>query len=120
MLVQYASLRRCALAVNPGATTYYASLPIDTLPNSTQGLLRAGDRVEINGEMKTVTFDLNSDGSGAGLLMFEPALRKLVPDNAPIIIGEPLMRGVLASDIVQASRPGTSLFSDFDLTFIEA
>jgi hypothetical protein len=117
----YASLRRCALAVNPTSlTTFYTSLPIDALPINTNGLLRAGDRVEVNGEMKSVTFDLNSDGSGAGMLFFEPALRKFVPDNAPIIIGEPMMKGIFTDGAVQVSRPGVNLLSDFDFTFVEA
>lgn len=117
-MVTYASLRRCALAVNPSALTYLSWLPIDALPVSTAGLLRAGDRVEINGEMKVVTFDLNSDSSGAGYLMFEPGLRKLVPDNSPIIIGEPMMKSVLMTDFVRPTRPG--LFSDADITLVEA
>src|SRR5882672_4325216 len=49
-MTTYASLRRCALVQNPGGTTYYTSIPIDALPPSTFGLLRAGDRVEVNGE----------------------------------------------------------------------
>jgi len=116
----YASLRRCALAVNPAAATFGTMLPVDALPVSTRGLLLAGDRVEINGEMKSVTFNLDSDAAGAGTLIFEPALRKVVPDNAPIIIGEPLMKGVMSVDGVQPSRPGVDLFSDFDFTFVEA
>jgi hypothetical protein len=120
MLVTYTSLRRCALAVNPSANVYSTILPIDALPASTNGLLRAGDRVEVNGEMKVVTFDLNSDNTGAGYLMFEPALRKLVPDNAPIICGEPMMRCVLTDGAVQNTKPGVSLMSDFDFTFAEA
>jgi hypothetical protein len=118
ILCSYASLRRCALVVNPGATVYGSSLPIDALPASTVGLLRAGDRIEVAGEFKILTADLNSDGSGGGTLMFEPSLRKVIADNAPVHIGEPLMRGVMMSDFTQASRPG--LASDFDASFIEA
>jgi hypothetical protein len=117
-IASYASLRRCAMVVNPANATYFTTLPLDALPVSTGGLLRAGDRVEVNSEMKTVTFDLNSDGAGAGWLMFEPALRKLCPDNTPVIIGEPLMRGILSVDAMQVTRPG--MFSDFDFTFVEA
>ena len=117
-LMTYTSLRRCAMVMNPSGLTYYCTIPIDTLPSSTAGLLRAGDRVEINGELKTVTFDLNSNSSGVGQLMFEPALRKLCPDNTPVIIGEPMMKGIMSQDAMQPSRPGG--FSDFDFTLVEA
>lgn len=115
----YASLRRCAI-VNGAASAGATSIPIDALPNSTNGLLRAGDRCEIAGEMKTVTFDLNSDGSGTGTLFFEPALRKAVADNAPVIIGEPMMKGILIDGAMQNTKPGVELMSDFSFTFSEA
>jgi len=115
----YASLRRCALA-SGAASAGATSMTIDILPNSTAGLLYAGDRVEIAGEFKTVTFDLNSDGSGVGTLFFEPALRKAVADNSPIIIGEPMMKAIFSEGQVQVSRPGVDLLSDFDFTFMEA
>lgn len=114
----YASLRRCALAINPAGLTYGTSIPCDALPVSVAGLLRAGDRFAINGEMKTCTFDLNADASGGSILYFEPSLRKIVPDNCPIIIGQPMMKGILMNDAMQVTRPG--LFSDFDFTFVEA
>lgn len=120
-LCNYASMARCAMVVNPSAAIIYNSVKIDALPFSTDGLLRAGDHVEINGEFKTVTSDLNSDGIGSGWLMFEPAMRtQVVPDNSPVVIFQPMMRGYLASDAMQPSRPGPTLFSDFEFTFVEA
>ena len=118
-LVTYASLRRCALA-SGAASAGATSMTIDALPINTIGVLDAGDRVEIAGEFKVVTFYLNSDGAGAGLLMFEPALRKAVADNSPVIIGEPMMKSIFSDGQVQVSRPGVDLLSDFDFTFMEA
>lgn len=118
-LCQFASMSRCALVVNPGAASCFNSVLVDAMPADTDGVLLAGDRVEIAGEFKTLTADLHSDDVGSGQLMFEPAMRSpVIIDNAPVVVHQPMMRGILAEDAVTPTRPG--LFSDFSFTFMEA
>lgn len=88
------------------------------LPLSTTGLVVAGQRVEIAGETKIATADLNSDAAGLGYLQFEPVMRAAPADNAPVIIGQPAGRFVLTEDASWVTRPGMQ--SDGTLTFIEA
>ena len=95
-----------------------AGLHLKGLPASTNGLLEPGDGVEIAGERKLVTAPLNSDASGLGYLQFEPAMRIAAVDNAPVIVHDPLFRGVLVDDAAWSTRPGH--FSDLTLSFIEA
>lgn len=113
------SMARCAL-VN-GASQTGSSLWIDALPNSTNGLLKAGDLVAVytsGWEMKRLTADLNSNASGQGQLVFEPPLRSSPADNAPVAIHRPLARFLLAEEEVGwGSRPG--VLSDFSLSFVE-
>jgi hypothetical protein len=42
---------------------------------STTGILKAGDFFSVNGELKLLVADANSDGSGVATLTFEPPLR---------------------------------------------
>jgi len=88
------------------------------LPASTAGLVTAGDRTEVNGEMKLATASLDGDAAGLGYLAIEPVLRAAPADNAPVIIGQPTGRFVLTEDASWQTRPG--MFSDFVLPFIEA
>lgn len=118
-LIDSPSMARCAL-VNGGSQTG-SSLWIDALPNSTDGLLKAGDLVAVytsGWEMKRLTADLNSNASGQGQLVFEPPLRSSPADNAPVAIHRPLARFLLAEEEVGwGSRPG--VLSDFSLSFVE-
>lgn len=88
------------------------------LPASTSGLVAAGDRVEVNGEMKIATASLDSDAAGLGYLQFEPVLRTAPADGAAVIIGQPMGRFILTDDASWVTRPG--MFSDIILNFIEA
>ena len=90
------SAARCAL-VN-GSSQIGGSLVIDGLPTSTNGLARAGDWFEVNGELKRLTADLNSDSSGNGYLIFEPTLRTSPANNAPVIFRNPMGRFLLAEE----------------------
>jgi hypothetical protein len=114
--ISWASTARCAL-VN-GASQTGGTLIIDGLPTSTNGLARAGDWFEINGELKRLTADLNSDGSGNGFLIFEPTLRTSPADNAPVIFRNPMGRFLLAEESNSwGTRPG--IISDIELNLIE-
>ena len=114
--IPWASAARCAL-VN-GASQTGGKLIIDGLPVSSNGLALAGDWFEVNGELKRLTADLNSDGSGNGYLIFEPTLRASPADNAPVIFRSPMGKFMLASESVgYETRPG--IISDIDLSLME-
>lgn len=114
--LSHASVARCAL-VN-GASQIGTGINIDGLPTSTAGLARAGDWVEINGELKRLTADLDSNSSGAGFLMFEPALRNAPADNAPVVFRSPMGRFLMNDDSVNwNTAPGTR--SDLEISLVE-
>ncbi len=112
--LSWASLTRCALVA--GGSQTGGALNIDGLPTSTNGLARAGDWVEINGELKRLTADLNSDSSGAAYIMFEPTLRTSPADNTPVVFRNPMGRFLLAEDAGSwSTRPGTLSEMTIDL-----
>jgi hypothetical protein len=114
--ISWASVARCARVA--GASQTGAALNIDGLPASTVGVARAGDWVEINGELKRLTADLNSDGSGGGYLIFEPQLRSSPADNTPVIFRNPMGKFLLSeSENGWATRPGT--ISELQLNLVE-
>lgn len=114
--VSWASVSRCALVA--GGSQTGGALNIDGLPTSTAGLARAGDWVEINGELKRLTADLNSDASGAGYIMFEPTLRAAPADNSPVVFRNPMGRFLIADDeLGWSTRPGT--LSDLTISLVE-
>jgi hypothetical protein len=114
--LSWVSAARCAL-VN-GSSQTGGSLVIDGLPTSTNGLARAGDWFEVNGELKRLTADLNSDSSGNGYLIFEPTLRTSPANNAPVIFRNPMGRFLLAEESTSwATRPG--ILSDIELSLVE-
>jgi hypothetical protein len=92
--VPYASLARCALV--KGASQTGSKIVIDALPVSTNGLLLAGDRVQIGEELLTVIAPLDSNSSGEGTLILHRPLRTAPADNAPVIIHEPMGLFMLA------------------------
>ncbi len=65
---------------------------------SVSGLLLPGDYVEVGGELKMVTAQLDSDASGAATLAFAPALRASPADAAPLTLIDPGVTMRLASD----------------------
>jgi hypothetical protein len=114
--LSWASASRCAL-VN-GSSQTGSKLIVDGLPTSTNGLALAGDWFEVNGELKRLTADLNSDSSGNGYLIFEPGLRTSPSDNAPVIFRSPMGKFMLASDsYAWETRPG--IISDIELSLVE-
>jgi len=114
--LSWVSAARCAL-VNGGSQTG-GNLIVDGLPTSTNGLARAGDWFEVNGELKRLTADLNSDSSGNGYLIFEPTLRTSPADNAPVIFRSPMGRFLLAEESTSwGTRPG--ILSDIELSLVE-
>lgn len=52
-------------------------------------VLRAGEFFEVNGELKLVVSDAESNGAGQLTVTFEPPLREAPPDNDPLDISTP-------------------------------
>ena len=75
------------LVVN-GASQTGTSLICDGASNSTL-ILKAGDYFQIGSELKMITSDVTSDGSGNATLNFSPSLRSSPSDDASIITSNP-------------------------------
>jgi hypothetical protein len=83
--------------VNGGSQTG-SSLITDGWANSVTGILKAGDYFSVNGELKMVTADVNSNGSGQATISFKPALRNSPSDNAPLTLSNPTCTMILIDD----------------------
>ena len=68
-----------------GASQTGTTLNCDGAALSTTVLVK-GDYFEVNGELKVITADCTSDGSGDITLTFAPSLRSSPADNAPVTI----------------------------------
>jgi hypothetical protein len=62
-------------------------------------VLKAGDYLAVNGELKLVTADVISDGSGNATISFKPALRTSPADNAPITVQKASCTMILSDDM---------------------
>ncbi len=62
------------------------------------GLLLPGDYLEVGGELKMVTAQVDSDATGAATIAFAPALRTSPADAAPLTLVDPGATMRLASD----------------------
>lgn len=87
-----------------GSNQSGSALYVKGLPASTDGLLLETDQFEVitsyGSELKFVTAALNSDSVGMGYLQFEPPLRGVPADNAPIIVYQPMMRALFTGELV--------------------
>ena len=68
---------------------------------STAGVLRAGDFIGVNGELKMVVTDASSDGAGAAAITFEPPLRSSPANASPIITTKPTAIFKMDDDIAR-------------------
>lgn len=74
------------------------SLNIDGCTNSITGWGKAGDYFTVNGELKMLTADCNTNGSGETTLVFEPSLRSAPADNAVITVSTATCEMMLVDD----------------------
>jgi len=103
-------------AVSAGAT----SCSIDGMANSTSGVFKAGYYFRFTGQNKVymIVADVNSNGSGAGTLTFEPPLRANVADNAVLIYSNVDFTVGLTGDI-QEFTIGTENYFQYEVDLIE-
>lgn len=74
------------------------------LPNTTP--LKVADYIEVNGELKRVTLDVNANSSGDATIVFNPPLRRSPPNGALIEMVEPRGKFYLSgSPSYQLSAP---------------
>ena len=90
------------LLVN-GASQTGNSLTCDGAEASTL-VLKAGDYLEVNNELKMVTDDATSDASGDVTINFSPSLRSSPSDNASITTTNPSCEMKLVDDNVTWSQ----------------
>ena len=103
-------------AISAGVTT----CSIDGMGNSLMGVLKAGDFFRFTGQAKVYmcVVDVDSNGSGAGTLTFEPPLRANVADNAVIIYDNVDFTVGLTGDI-QEFTIGTENYFQYEIDLIE-
>lgn len=69
--------------------------------NSITGILKAGDYFGVNGELKMVVADTNSNGAGVATITFEPPLRSSPANSAAITVSKPTAVFKLDEDTVR-------------------
>lgn len=77
-----------AIPVVDGAAQIGKSLNVRGAANSTQ-LFKRGEWFEVNGELKKVTADVTTDGTGDAVIPFEPALRGSPADGLALELAAP-------------------------------
>jgi hypothetical protein len=107
-----------AAAVTTGTSQTGTATYLKGLPASTNGLLLAGDRVQIRSYLREVIAPLNSNAAGQGVLMLDEPIPGGVADNAPVIVNNPMGRFMLAGDIGLSLSPG--VFGNSALPLVEA
>lgn len=93
-------------------------LYVKGLPASTQNLLKAGDMVQIGGQINQLIAPLDSDAAGLGVLICGNPWRGPA-DNAPVIVNTPMCKMQLASDTIDIET-GPGQFSPFQIELVEA
>jgi hypothetical protein len=81
-----------------GASQTGTSLITDGWTISQTGILKAGDFFSVNGELKMVVADCNSDSGGNATITFEPPLRAAPADNAALTTASPTATFKLTAD----------------------
>jgi hypothetical protein len=124
-----ATLAQSSVPTRPIQTTTTASsgtsqtggaIHLKGLPASTNGLLLAGDWVQLPGieQLVRARTALNSDAAGLGYFEFEPFLRDSPADNSPVIVTNPLARCLLDSNSVRYSELADNVV-DIEFTAVE-
>ena len=84
--------------VNGGSQTG-STLTIDGCTASVTNWMTAGDYFGVNGELKMLTANVNTNGSGQATLNFKPALRNSPADNAALTVRDATCLMTLTDDM---------------------
>ena len=108
------------ISVNGSVSAGATSCSIDGMANNTTGVFKAGDYFRFTGQNKVymVVADVNSNGSGAGTLTFEPPLRTAVSDNTILIYSNVDFTVGLTGDI-QEFNISTENYFQYEVDLIE-
>ncbi len=101
-----------------GSMTDFRSLPTKSWPASTL-VLRAGDYLEVGGELKMVTADVTSDAGGLAAVPVGPPFRKAPANLAAITLDKPKAFMLLASDVWEFVSTPAWRHEAFSIDFIE-
>ena len=101
-----------------GGSQTGASLVTDGWPISTM-VLKTGDFVSVNGELKMVVADVTSNGTGVATITFEPPLRAVPADNAPLTTVNPTATFRLIEN-KQKWKHNSGFATDFTIEAIES
>lgn len=86
------------------------------LDASQTGYYLAGNWIEIDGQLKMLETDVNTDAAGRGYMQLAPSVRRALSDNTPIIVHRPMGRFLYAGDNVGwDNEPGVYSSASIDL-----
>lgn len=85
---------------------------------SSQTVLKAGDMIGIGTELKMVTADVTTNGSGQATISFEPAIRTSPADNSAIDITAPTALFMLTENEIR-SRRSQALYEPLTIELVE-
>lgn len=70
--------------------------------------------IEINGELKILSSQMDSDGAGCGFVHFHPPMTRAANDNDGVVIKQPMGKFILSENPQWTNNLGAYL--DVDLT----
>ena len=76
---------------------------------SITGILLAGSRFSVNGELKSLSVDADSDSSGRATLSFEPPLRATAPAGGALVLVKPTALFILTTDKPSSAQQGARM-----------
>jgi len=100
-----------------GGSQTGTSINTDGWANS-ETVLKAGDMIGIGGELKMVTADVTSNGSGEATISFEPAIRTSPSDNSAVDITAPTALFILTENEIR-SRRTQALYEPLTIDLVE-
>ncbi len=86
---------------------------------ASQAVLLAGDFFNVNGELKAVVQDVQSDGGGNATIVFEPPLRAPPPNGSALALNYPSCLMRLAADDAFQSQANPGNVFDASVSLIE-
>lgn len=83
-------------------------------------VLRTGDYFTVNNELKMVTADASSNGSGVAIIQFAPMLRSSPPANTPLEVAAPYGIFKLKDNSQGTGNRVPGVFTSYTIDFEEA